>query len=291
MKPRDQYNVCISDLHCGGTTAIFPDYKMDFTLNGKKSYNHTPTIEQKAMYRHLMKSAKIIKERAKGKQIAVRVNGDVIEGSHHNTVEVVSTFPQHHIEIFKEVFDEFLSELGFSVKNGDILIFTSGTEAHTTWIDNEVVQLYSHFGAEFYDELKTVVNGRLLWFTHHGANGGNGHNEGNAYHNWLKSIYFNSLKEKQRPPDVVVSSHFHKSISDVYVQDWHYMYGFLLPSYQMKTRYAIRATPFQRNDIGLQTFNITAEGGVVPHRSMLLDRKNVTTGTRPSEIEENTILE
>ena len=78
------------------------------------------------------------------------------------------------------------------------------------------------------------------------------------------------MKSKERVPDVVVSSHFHKSIAQVYVQDWHFMYGFLLPSFQMKTRYAIRATPFQRNDIGIQTFEVTAEGGIIPHKSMLM---------------------
>jgi hypothetical protein len=259
---------------------------MNFTLNGKISYNHTPTVEQKAMYRHLMTSAKTIKERAKGKQIAVRVNGDLVEGFHHNTVEVVSTFQAHHVEIFKEIFDAFLKELGYSVKNGDTLDFTSGTESHTGWVENEISQFYSHLGAQFSDELKTISNGRSLWFTHHGANGGNGHTEGDAYRNWLKSIYYNCLKEKSSPPDVVVSSHFHKSVANVYVQDWHYMYGFLLPSLQMKTRYAIRATPFQRNDIGLQTFEIKAEGGIIPHRSMLLERKKVRANARPDGVVE-----
>ncbi len=282
-KARDQFNVCISDLHCGGTTAIFPDYKMQFTLNGKPSYNHTPTAEQKAMYRHLMQSAKTIKERAKGKQLSVRFNGDLIEGYHHSTVEVVSTFSNHHVEIFKEICDEFLKELGFSVKNGDSLDFTSGTETHTGWLDNEISQLYGHLGAAFYDELKIVVNGRSLWFTHHGSSGGDGQNEGDGYRNWLKRIYYSSLKEKTTPPDVVVSSHFHKSVAQVYVQDWHYLYGFLLPSLQMKTRYAIRATPFQRNDIGLQTFEVTAEGSVVPHRSMLLATKKVATTGRSED--------
>lgn len=273
MKPRSQFNVCVSDLHCGGATAIFPDYKMNFVINGKPSYNHTPTKEQKGMYRHLMQSAKVIRERAKGKQIALRVNGDAIEGFHHNTVEIVSTFPQHHIEIFQEIFDAFLKELGFSVKNGDTLVFTTGTESHTGWRDYDIANIYSHLGSEFYDEYKTKVNGRSLWFTHQGANGGDGANEGDGYRNWLKRIYYNSLKAKTPPPDVVVSSHFHKSIPAVYVQDWHYLYGFLLPSYQMKTRYARTVTPFQKNDIGLQTFEITAEGGIVPHQSMLMARR------------------
>jgi len=242
LKPRNQFNFCISDLHCGGTTSIFPDYKMVFTLNGKEAYNHTPTKEQVKMFAHLKDSCFALRPKLKGKQLAVRINGDVIEGYHHNTVEVITPTPTHHIEIFKDVCDTMLDALGFSVKNGDTLTFISGTEAHTSWYDDKISSEYDHLGSEFYDELKTKAHGKNLWFTHHGSSGGDGQNEGDGYRNWLKRIYYNCIKEKTTPPDVLVSSHFHKSIPQVYVQDWHYLYGFLLPSYQMKTRYALRAT-------------------------------------------------
>jgi len=272
LKPQtDVRFVPISDTHCGGTTALFPDYMMTFKNGEKEARNHTQTPTQKILYKHLMDCADKIKP-GNMRRIIV-VNGDAIEGHHHGTIQVVSTNPVHHVEIFNDVFENFLFKAGFSVKRGDELHFISGTESHTGWVERDIAANFSHLGATFQDELDGVWNGRRVWFTHHGANPGGGHSEGDGYRNWLKRIYFDCDKEGREKPDIVVSSHYHKSLYQTYVRDWHTIHGMVTPSFQKKTRFGLRAAPFEKNDIGISPFVITAGGLINFEKPMLLDPK------------------
>jgi hypothetical protein len=157
--------------------------------------------------------------------------------------------------------ETFLKRIGFSVKNGDELHYTSGTESHTGWEEFGISQHFHALGAKYHDELKMKINGREIWYTHHGANAGKGANEGNAHRNWLKDIYFDSIKTKTSPPDLVITSHYHKCLYGNYCDSFtHTLHGMILPSWQQKTRFGIRSAPFQRNDIGLVVTSISAEG-------------------------------
>lgn len=267
MKDRDTYIVNLSDTHSGGSTALFPDYRMDFDHNGKFATNHDPTREQKAMFQHWLKCAEIVKAESKGKRIIIVHNGDALEGFHHGSIQTISPIASHQIQIHLEVFEAFLKKSGFSPKNGDELHYTSGTESHTNWDEFGIAE---HLNAQFHDELQMSVNGKNLWWTHHGANSGKGANEGDSYRTWLKSIYWDCLREYRTKPDAVISAHYHKSIYQTYVQDWHTIHGILLPSWQMKTRYAYRAAPFQRNDIGMSCLTVSAEGIINVRKSVLL---------------------
>lgn len=260
---RDTINVSLSDMHSGGLTALFPNYPMTFRLDEKNSLNYAPSFDQIKMYEHFIKCADEVKRRAIGKRMVIVHNGDAIEGFHHGNVQVVTPNPQHHTAIFIELFDVFLDRVGFSVKNGDELHFTSGTESHTDWQEYGISKHFEVFEAQYHDELCKEINGKLVWWTHHGPNPGKGANEGNAHRNWLRDIYWDSVKEKRQPPHLVITSHFHKSHYDSYNQSYeHTVHGIVLPSWQMKTRYAHRVAPFQRNDIGLTVTEITSDGHI-----------------------------
>ena len=182
---KDVIKVSLSDMHSGGITALFPDYPMTFRYDDKYSIPVGPNPAQKAIYQHFIKCADEIKKMSKGKKLIVVHNGDAIEGYHHNTVQVVSPSPKHHSEIHIELMETFLKRIGFSVKNGDELHYTSGTESHTGWEEFGISQHFNALGAKYHDELKMKINGREIWYTHHGANAGKGANEGNAHRNWL----------------------------------------------------------------------------------------------------------
>jgi hypothetical protein len=179
------------------------------------------------------------------------------------------------VEIFQEVFDNFIDRCGFSVKRGDSMHFVSGTECHTGWAEGELAARYDAYGATFDDELEMIINGRRIWWTHQGGAVGKGATEGDAYRNWLKTIYFDCEKLRKPKPDGVISSHYHKSLYQCYVRDWHTIHGIVTPSWQRKTRYAISVTPFQRNDIGLSLFTVTVGGDMRFERPLLLDPKKL----------------
>ena len=138
-------------------------------------------------------------------------------------------------------------------------------------IDFEISRYYDHLDAQYHDECKMAVNGRWVWYTHHGGGAGDGQNEGDAYRNWLKRIYFNNLKEKKRQPDLVLSAHVHKPIYTSYVQDYHTIHGVILPSWQMKTRFAYKVAPFQKNAIGLTMTEITPGGDIRVMKPLLME--------------------
>ncbi len=249
----------MSDMHSGGTTALFPDYRMSFKVDEDEYLDHSPTKKQTEMYKHWIHCAKTIKEISKDKRIVIVHNGDAIEGLHHNSIQVISPTIEHHREIHIELMEKFINVSGFTKNNGDELMYVSGTESHTRYEEPKIAK---YFDAKYHNELKLKLNGRTIWYTHHGASAGDGANRGDAYRNWLKRIYQNCVFDKVDKPDLVVTAHYHKPIYQSYVFDYHTIHGVILPSWQQKTRYAYKVAPFQRNDIGMTITEISEAGDI-----------------------------
>lgn len=258
---KDTLLVSLSDMHSGGSTALFPDYQMTFSHANKEAIPVSPNPAQKELYKHWIHCANEVKRMAKGKRLIVVHNGDAIDGYHHATVQLMVINEKHQSEIHIALMDDLLKHIGFSRKNGDELHYTSGTESHTGWDEYGISQ---HFqDAQYHDEMKIKVNGREVWYTHHGAAAGKGANEGNSHRNWLRDIYYDSVKCATPPPDMVITSHYHKASYQAFIDGYrHTLHGQILPSWQLKTRYAFRVAPFQRNDIGLTVTEITADGHI-----------------------------
>ena len=264
MKIQDTFIVNISDMHCGSSRAIFPNHFMQF-----EHTNYTPTDTQKKIHAHWLKCADYARQNRKSKRMIIVHNGDAIEGIHHGSIQAVSPSWDDHVEIHLELMDEFLKRAGFSKKNGDELNYLSGTESHTADKESGIAK---DLKADHYEhEFEMKINGRRLWYTHHGAGAGDGANEGDGYRNWLKRIYWNCVKGKKPIPDMVVTGHFHKPVYNIYVQDYHLLHGMMLPSWQMKTRYAYKAAPFQRNDIGMSFYDVTVDGDIRVHKPLIME--------------------
>ena len=254
--------VSFGDTHCGSTTAVFPDRTLQFKYDDKNIIPYSPTPEQVAIYNHMMKCAESISHYKNGKKIIV-VNGDVIDGNHHGSAQVVSAHTKHHVQVFIEVMDDFLARSGFSRNNGDELHFVSGTESHTGWEEYGIAEHYDFIDAQYHDEMEKELNGRLAWWVHQGAKPGKGTKEENPLRNWAYDQYWDCIKEKRRPPDMIFSSHFHKAGYAVYNDGYkHTIHYQTLASWQRKTRFGLRAAPFQRNDIGLTLTEVTAGGHI-----------------------------
>lgn len=226
---------------------------------------------QKPLHDHMLKCARHIKKAyAKHKKIIVS-NGDAIEGVHHHTIQLSAPMIDDHVLIHQALMEEFLYESGFSVKNGDELHYISGTESHTRFTESSIVKYFETEGAKFHDEFKSKQNGRNLWYVHQWASVGKGANEGNPISLALKSMYYDSLKEKWNMPDVVIGSHYHKASLGSWSQDWQTFYGMVSPSFQLKTRFGQKVAPFSRNDIGIGLIEVSAEGLIGVLRPLLKD--------------------
>lgn len=261
MKPRDAFIASFGDFHSGGLTALFPDYKMYFEYDKKNILPYEPTNYQASMYGHFMACAALVKERGRNKRKVIVMNGDATENSHHGTAQLISPSLKHHCQIHIELMEQFVKASGFSVKNGDELHYVSGTESHTGWEEYGIKKHFDALGAQYHDELKLTINGKRLWWVHQGPNPGKGVNEGNPLRNFARDIYWDCLKINILPPHLVTCSHFHKAAYDSYNQGYdHAIHIQVLPSWQMKTRFGIAASGFQRNDIGMTFNEVTING-------------------------------
>lgn len=119
---KDALVVPISDLHSGGTTALFPNRFVQF-----KHANRKPTAEQKAMFKHWSFCADKVAEARKDKKLIIVHDGDALEGYHHNSHQVITMLEEEQIDIHIELMDFFLQKVG----GADELYYVTGTEVHT----------------------------------------------------------------------------------------------------------------------------------------------------------------
>lgn len=263
MKPTDEIIVKMGDTHSGSSTALFPDYQMTFKLDEKNYFSYSPTSYQTGMYNHFIACGKKAKELSKGKRLKVVMNGDAIDGNHHGTQQLVTRNPKHHSEIHVELMETFLDVCGYSIKNGDELYYVSGTESHTGWEEYGIAAAMQAYNAKYSDELMLNINSRRFWWTHQGPKPGKGVKEGNPLRNFAADVYWDCLKEKRQPPHMISTSHYHKSSYESFNDSYaHTVHIEVLPSFQIKTRFGIAASPFQRNDIGMSFNMVTAEGTI-----------------------------
>lgn len=259
MQSRDIINIAISDMHAGSDRAIFPPrISLPPLMADEKERLLTYSNNQKRIYDHLMHCAKHIKEKYKGYKKVYVHNGDAIEGIHHATIQLSAPQVDDHVLIHQQVMEDFLTKSRFT--SGDELYYISGTETHTNYVEQRIAKYFEHFGATFHDELRLTQNEKEIAFVHQWAGAGKGQNEGETLKNALKALYYDTLKEKRKMPDVVVSSHFHKATMASYSQNWKTYYAMITPSLQMKTRHALKVSAFQRNDIGIGLVEVSKSG-------------------------------
>ena len=259
--PNDTLVVPISDLHSGGTTALFPNHFVQF-----KHANRKPTREQKAMFKHWSFCADKVAEARKGKKLIIVHDGDAIEGFHHNSHQVITMLENEQIDIHVELMRHFKKVVGFS--GNDEIHYLAATEVHTGGNEEEcgrqVGATQNDLGFYSSDELRLSINGKMLWFSHHGPTAGKGANAGNAQRNFLRDLFYDCIKHGVTVPDFITTAHTHIPFYNTYIQKHNGKYyvvrGLICPSWQQKTRFAHKVAPLSVNEIGLQYFTVSKDG-------------------------------
>ena len=261
---KDTLVVKISDLHSGGTTSLFPNIFWQF----KTETNHTPTDTQLELFAHFEKCARLISVLRKGKRLIVVHNGDAIDGVHHGTLQIVTRQKNEQIDIHVWLMKHFLKLCKF--KKGDKIYYTVGTEVHTD--DNEDL-IGEKMGAEkdsdkyAFNELHLDVNGKEFWFAHKGPSAGKGANQGNALYNFMRDLWLDCKTNNIRPPDDITFSHVHtpryRTYDRLVENKIISMTGSILPSFQLKNRYAHGVAAMQSNKIGIAYCEVTKSGDII----------------------------
>jgi hypothetical protein len=148
-----------------------------------------------------------------GDRLYVCLNGDVVEGSHHGTTQIVTdNLPATQHEIAMGCLAPALA------LNPSGIVLVRGTEAHVgssaayeerlardlDCIQEPSTGVYSwwHFQAE--------SNGVLLDFAHHGTVGKLPHTRSNPAKTLAMRVSHASVKHGSRRPDLVIRSHAHQ---------------------------------------------------------------------------------
>jgi len=268
---RDIMRVVMSDMHSGSNYALF----LGREWHGQKT-SHIPRSGQKKIRECFEKFCDEVATKRGDKKIELIHNGDAIDGDHHHSGDVCTQSPLEQADIHIELMNEFQRRIGW--RRGDELYYTRGTQTHVNEKEHYIGrELNAVPDGDFFvwESLELNTNGILSLFVHHGPTRGKGANEGNPMKSWLKNIYYDALNDKRRAPDIIYTGHVHDPTYNTHVyregMEFKTMHGVILPSWQMKTTYAYKVAPVQKNKIGGVYHDIKADGTITTPQFCVMD--------------------
>jgi hypothetical protein len=278
--PKRTVLVVVNDLHVGSPFAVAP---ARWLLHDGNSFE--PNELQRLILAHWAMCWQNVAKLRKGARLIVVVLGDVIEGVHHETTQVVTTRLDTQEAMAAAVIESGL-QLAQWRNRGDVLRFVTGTPAHdglgyqsAERVARAVLDLgYNASQRSTTDVLRLSVNGTRFDFTHKPGSGpgSRAHTLGNAFGGWLRSLYFAALEEQQPPPRYVLTAHFHNYLRrEVYATRGHVaMTGYICPSWKVADEYVMRVAPFAVANVGMLAFDVAPDGATQEHLWLLPVQQN-----------------
>ena len=259
-----------ADKHSGSSLGLM--MPTPFQLHDGGTY--TPSPAQKILWKQYDECLDFVVEQRKRSRLIFIENGDVCEGIHHGTTQVLSSRIEEHEQIAVDILDYTFKKLKF--KDDDLAYMIAGTEEHGgsgSQSENRVAEDLDCFVAQYsensnkphrftWDRLLLKVNGILLDIAHHGgAVGRRAWTTENGMRNLVKSFYFQSLEDKTELPRYWIRSHNHQFVySGIYSGNHGNIEGFVTPSFQLKTGYAYKIAGHRLSDIGMLVIVIEEDG-------------------------------
>jgi len=275
LKPTDTIQAVMSDLHTGSIHAL----TLARAWQGEHTQVISPRSKQIEIRKHLDEYTSQIALARKDKKLKLIIDGDAIDGVHHNTQDVFTRDIKEQADVHIEIMIDIQKKMKW--QKGDELYYVKGTEIHTTdmehYIAEELNAVPDRAGNHAHDCLDVETNGIISRFIHHGPGAGDGANEGNAMRNWVKAIYFDAVKDGDAVPDIVYTGHVHNPTYAPYSyrhgMEFKVMHGIILPSWQEKNRYAWMKAPKSKNKIGAVLHEIKADGTICVPKFIVMGYK------------------
>lgn len=191
----------------------------------------------------------------------VILNGDLVDGDHHGTAQIMSRHPDAQAYIAAETF-----AVTRAVKPKRLFV-VRGTEVHTGTSGSAEESLAKSLGAERDPEthlwsrwhLRLRVHGLLIDVQHHGKGLGRlPHTKQNGANGLAWRVFQTHTERGLEPPALVVRSHLHQ-FADSYGAN-RKTRGLFLPSFQVKTSYVHRIAADEIADVGAVAVMIHPSG-------------------------------
>jgi hypothetical protein len=237
----------VSDIHTGSTVGLCPSAGIDLDDGGR----YEPSRAQRWLWqRWEWFWDEVARERdSAAADLYVIVNGDVIDGRHHETTQVVSGNLDVQAAVARACL-EVPRALGV-----DRWFVVRGTEAHVGPSAQAEEALARWLGAErdpdtgtySWWHLRLIVHDLLIDIAHHGRTGHRSWTRWNATQLLAADIALSHLQSRERPPDLAIRSHYHR-YADSY--DAQPVRVIQTPAWQLATAYVHRRAPESLADIG-----------------------------------------
>jgi hypothetical protein len=203
--------VVVSDLHCGCRLGLCPPEGVKLDDGG----TYQPSqFQQKlyAMWRAFWDE--FVPDATRGEEYGVVVNGDSVDGVHHNSTTQFS----HNLCDQSKAAYELLKPMMDGCAGRFWMI--RGTEAHVGQSAAEEERLAQRLGAipntegqhARWDLWKQIGDGKLVHLLHHIGTTGSQAYEATAVHKELVEEFVEAGRWRRQPPDCIVRSHRHRHL-------------------------------------------------------------------------------
>jgi len=189
--------VVIGDLHCGGTTALWPP-------DGKLTSGNSVGIGRNACQRWLWKVWTETKRTAidhfGSDPWVLILNGDLIDGAHHHNKEMCAVIEADHMEAAIQCVEPL-------VKKAQQTFVIRGTECHTRDFEKVIAdRLKAHYCG---DKALLKIHGTTIDVAHHMPTTGRAYLEASALSILIGNARLNYSRVGQKLPKVFLRAHRH----------------------------------------------------------------------------------
>jgi hypothetical protein len=233
--------IVVSDLHCGCRLGLCPDRPIPLDDGG----TYKSSRVQKTLWRWWTEFwHEWVPRVTHGQGYVVVLNGDVLEGVHHRATTQISQNIGDQKAIARMVVGDLLK-----LKGMERLYWIRGTEAHAGNSGVDENELARELGAApdrdgryARWELWLKVGEGLANFSHHIGTTSSAAHETSAINAELAAAYTDAGRWGNRPPDIIVRSHRHRSAEIRLPNKRGNATAFCTAAWQLKTPFTYRNT-------------------------------------------------
>jgi hypothetical protein len=256
--PRPVVVAIVSDLHAGSTVALCPH---EIALDDGGAYQASKA--QRWLW-HCWESYWDAVQAARVRldaDLVVVMNGDLTDGDHHGTTQILSGNPTAQAAVLNAVLHvpKALAP--------DQWLFVRGTEAHVgksaafeervalgLHKDGQPVLMSEDTGTASHWHARLDIHGVRLDFAHHGRVGQRPWTKPNVTMNMAAEIFYEHAKHGIPHPHLAVRSHMHQFVDTYHA---HPVRAVQTPAWQLPTAFIHRIAPGALADIGGLILTIT----------------------------------
>lgn len=237
----------VSDLHCGSTVGLIHERGVALDDGG----HYTPSAEQRELWRlWLSYWDRVRQERKRGDRLIVALLGDLIDGDHHRTSQIVSR--NTHATQYRIAIEALGTAMAL---RPDRIIVIRGTEAHVGASAETEEAIARELDAWTYDDspirshwhLQVESDGVLLDLAHHGRIGQRPWTRLTGPTTLSAQIALAAARAGERIPDIAIRGHYHQ-VADT--GDLAKPRVIQLPCWQLATSYVHRIAAGSVPDVG-----------------------------------------